>query len=45
MSPRIVAGYAREMGGRPDRTVSGHDFRTSPPMAAFVNGVSGHVLD
>ena len=26
-------------------TVFGLGFRTSPPMAAFVNGVSGHVLD
>ena len=23
----------------------GHGFKTSPPMAAFVNGVAGHVLD
>ena len=43
--PRIAAEYAREMGGRPDCTVFGHGFKTSPPMAAFVNGVSGHVLD
>jgi aconitate decarboxylase len=43
--PRIVAEYAREMGGRPVCTVFGLGFKTSPPMAAFVNGVSGHVLD
>src|SRR5215470_4875639 len=43
--PRIVAEYAREMGGQPTCTVFGHGFKTSPPMAAFVNGVSGHVLD
>src|SRR5262249_36558960 len=43
--PRIAAEYAREMGGRPDCTVFGHGFKTSPPMAAFVNGGSGHVLD
>ena len=24
---------------------SGHGFKTSPPMAAFINGVAGHVLD
>jgi aconitate decarboxylase len=43
--PRIVAEYAREMGGSPQCTVFGYGFKTSPPMAAFVNGVSGHVLD
>jgi aconitate decarboxylase len=43
--PRIVAEYAREMGGPPQCTVFGLGFKTSPPMAAFVNGVSGHVLD
>ncbi|MBI2205067.1 MAG: MmgE/PrpD family protein [Candidatus Rokubacteria bacterium] len=43
--PRIVAEYVREMGGAPRCTVFGHGFKTSPPMAAFVNGVSGHVLD
>ena len=42
---RIVAGYAREMGGNPRCSVFGHGFKTSPPMAAFVNGVAGHVLD
>ena len=39
--PRIVAEYAREMGGLPQCTVFGLGLRTSPPMAAFVNGVSG----
>ena len=42
---QIVADYAREMGGSPVCTVFGQGFRTSPPMAAFVNGVAGHVLD
>lgn len=42
---RIVADYARDMGGNPQCSVFGHGFRTSPPMAAFVNGVAGHVLD
>ena len=42
---RIVAEYAREMGGNPVCAVFGQGFRTSPPMAAFVNGVAGHVLD
>ena len=42
---RIVAEYAMEMGGKPVSSVFGHGFKTSPPMAAFVNGVAGHVLD
>ena len=42
---RIVADYAQDMGGNPQCSAFGHGFRTSPPMAAFVNGVAGHVLD
>ena len=42
---RIVAEYAQEMGGAPDCSVFGHGFKTSPVMAAFANGVAGHVLD
>lgn len=42
---QIVAEYAREMGGNPQCSAFGHGFKTSPPMASFVNGVAGHVLD
>ena len=42
---RAVAEYVKEMGGLPRCTVYGHGFATSPVMAAFANGVSGHVLD
>ena len=42
---QIVADYAREMGGNPQCSAFGHGFKTSPPMAAFINGVAGHVLD
>ena len=42
---RIVADYAQDMGGNPRCSAFGHGFKTSPPMAAFVNGVAGHVLD
>ncbi len=42
---QIVAEYTREMGGNPQCSVFGHGFKTSPPMAAFANGVAGHVLD
>ena len=42
---QLVSEYAREMGGNPMCSVFGQGFKTSPPMAAFVNGVAGHVLD
>ena len=42
---QLVAEYANEMGGNPLCSVFGKGFKTSPPMAAFVNGVAGHVLD
>ena len=42
---RIVADYTREMGGTADCSVFGQGFKTSPVMAAFANGVAGHVLD
>ncbi len=44
-SPDIVARHIQEMGGRELCTVVGHGFRTSPTQAAYVNGVSCHVLD
>lgn len=43
--PRIVAEHVRELGGTPVSTVVGHGFKTSPVSAAYVNGVSMHVLD
>ena len=42
---KIVADYVRDMGGNPLCSVYGHGFSTSPVMAAFANGVAGHVLD
>jgi aconitate decarboxylase len=42
---RIVSEYAREMGGNGQCTVFGQGFKTSSVMAAFANGVAGHVLD
>jgi aconitate decarboxylase len=42
---RIVADYVQDMGGIPQCSVWGHRFKTSPVMAAFANGVAGHVLD
>jgi aconitate decarboxylase len=42
---RIVAEYVQEMSGNNQCSVFGQGFKTSPVMAAFANGVSGHVLD
>jgi 2-methylcitrate dehydratase PrpD len=42
---RIVAEYVREMGGNGQCSVLAQGFKTSPVMAAFANGVAGHVLD
>jgi aconitate decarboxylase len=42
---RIVGEYVQEMGGNNQCSVFGQGFKTSPVMAAFANGVAGHVLD
>ena len=42
---RIVADHVNEMGCAPRCTVFGQGFSTAPTMAAFANGVAGHVLD
>lgn len=42
---RIVAEHQQSLGGTPTSTVIGHGFQTSPVSAAYVNGVSMHVLD
>jgi aconitate decarboxylase len=41
---RIVAEYVREMGDNGQCSVFAQGFKTSP-VAAFANGVAGHVLD
>ncbi|MBI3757234.1 MAG: MmgE/PrpD family protein [Deltaproteobacteria bacterium] len=43
--PRITAAHVHDLGGTPMSTVIGHGFKTSPVSAAYVNGVSMHVLD
>ncbi len=35
----------RTMGGSPDCTVLGHDFKTNVLDAAYLNSAMGHVLD
>src|SRR5947209_5105369 len=42
---RIAAEVVRAQECRPVATIVGHDFRSSAPGAALVNGVSGHALD
>ncbi len=37
--------YARRMGGAPEASIIGGDFRTSPYLGALVNGTIGHALD
>jgi len=41
----IVTEYVRELGGKPRATVIMGGFKTSPPLAALVNGVMIHALD
>lgn len=44
-SPGILADHLQEMGGKPVASAIGLGFRTSPVSAAYINGVSMHVLD
>ena len=44
-SPGILASHLREMGGAEAASVIGFGFMTSPVNAAYINGVSMHVLD
>ena len=41
----IIVNYLKQIGGNPQSTVVGHDFKTSAPSAAFANGVFLHCLD
>ena len=41
----ILADHYRSLGGNPDAIVLGLGFRTSPTLAAALNGASMHVLD
>ena len=42
---RIVADFARNMGGAPEASIIGLGARAAAPMAALVNGAMGHALD
>lgn len=42
---RIASAWAQEEGGAQRASVVGFGYRTSPSLAALVNGTTGHVLD
>ncbi len=42
---KIIVDYARKMGGVPQASIIGSGFKTSPYLAALVNGTVGHSLD
>lgn len=44
-APTLAAEHVRDLGGLPVAGVWGFGFKTSPVMAAYVNGISTHVLD
>ncbi|MBI3931453.1 MAG: MmgE/PrpD family protein, partial [Chloroflexi bacterium] len=44
-SSSIIVDYARKMGGVPQVSIIGGGFKTSPYLAALVNGTVGHSLD
>jgi len=41
----IVAGFARELGGKRESTVWGHHFKVSAPNAALANGTAVHSFE
>jgi len=41
----IMAGYVREVEGKPVASVIGKGLRTSPPQAALANGIMAHAED
>ena len=41
----ILADYVREQGGRPEATLLGFGGKAPAPLAAFLNGSLGHMLD
>lgn len=41
----IISEYARDISGKPEAGVIAKGFKTSAPLAALINGTSGHVLD
>lgn len=44
-APRILGDYVKDMGGAPECTVLGRDFKAPAPNAALVNGLMGYAAD
>lgn len=44
-SSRIMAQVVSNLGGEPQSTVIGYSHKTSAPLAAMINGTSGHAFD
>ncbi|MBT5108363.1 MAG: MmgE/PrpD family protein [Rhodospirillaceae bacterium] len=42
---RILADYVRDLGGKPESSVFGFDFKAPAGWAVFANGAMGHMLD
>ncbi|MDY6918329.1 MAG: MmgE/PrpD family protein [Chloroflexota bacterium] len=42
---KILSGYVKEKACKPEAGIIGGGFRSSPPEAAWVNGMLAHVLD
>lgn len=42
---RIAADVTRDLGGKPECSVLGFDFRTSCQNAAYLNGIISHVIE
>jgi len=42
---KLAARFVQKTGGTPDCTVWGAELRSSPPQAAFANGIFSHALD
>jgi 2-methylcitrate dehydratase PrpD len=42
---KLAANFLERSGGTPDCTVWGTQLRSSPPQAAFANGIFSHALD
>jgi 2-methylcitrate dehydratase PrpD len=42
---KIMRDYAKKMGGVAESSIIGSDIKTSPYLAALVNGTMGHALD
>lgn len=42
---KLVANFVKKTGGTPECTVWGTSLRSSPPQAAFANGIFSHAVD